>query len=134
MQSSQSFGRRAASPIAVAATLPAVRKIRIAPKVPPPPEPAPALAQKTAATSGKGPETAPLTVEQELEQWKESRKIKKRSFKEPWRSVSIVAGIAFVATSWMIPDEVSDVAQVALGVLTLGSFIAGWRAKKTPQT
>ena len=55
------------------------------------------------------------------------RRVRWWSLREPWRSVSIVAGIGFVATSWMLPDDVAGVSQVALGVLTLGSFYAAWR-------
>jgi hypothetical protein len=77
-------------------------------------------------------EPAPKSVEQELEEWKEARRIKKRSFREPWRTVSIVAGIALAPTSFMAPPGVAAIADVALGVLTLGSLYAGWRGRKTP--
>jgi hypothetical protein len=86
---------------------------------------------RSALSPAEIPQRTPLSVDEELEQWKESRKIRKRSFREPWRSVSIVAGLGFVATSWMVPDTVANVTQLALGVLSAGSFIAGWRARKT---
>jgi hypothetical protein len=73
---------------------------------------------------------APPPVEQEIAEWKESPKIRKRSFREPWRSVSIVAGVAFAATSWIVPQEVANVASIGLGVLTAGSIYAGWRGRK----
>jgi hypothetical protein len=132
MQPSRSFGRRAATSPAVPESLPAVRKVRAAPaaerfeSAPAPPSPA-------GETVVNASPNQKLTVEQELEQWKEARKIRKRSFREPWRSVSIVAGLGFVATSWMLPESVSLVAQIALGVLSLGSFIAGWRVRKPSQ-
>ena len=94
------------------------------PQSPPTPEPG------SEAAAPIIPQRAPLSVDDEVEQWKEQRKIRKRSFREPWRSVSIVAGLGFVATSWMVPDTVADVTQLALGVLSAGSFIAGWRARK----
>jgi hypothetical protein len=132
MQPSKSFGRRAAATPVVPVSLPAVRKIRAAPKVERL-EPAPAPSSPTGEVAANPPSSQKLTVEQELEQWKEARKIRKRSFKEPWRSVSIVAGLGFVCTSWMLPESVSLVAQIALGVLSLGSFLAGWRARKPSQ-
>jgi len=132
MQPSKSFGRRAAASPALPASLPAVRKIRSAPAVERR-EPPAVESQPASETFPVAPSNKKLTVEQELEQWKESRKIRKRSFREPWRSVSIVAGLGFVATSWMLPDSVSLVAQIALGVLSLGSFIAGWRVRNQTQ-
>jgi hypothetical protein len=111
-------------------SLPAVRKIRVAPAVEQR-EPAPALTPPDSKAVEPGiPPRQPLSVEQELEQWKEARKVRKRSFREPWRSVSIVAGLGFLATSWILPDSVAYVGQVALGVLTAGSFIAGWRVRR----
>jgi hypothetical protein len=134
MQASKSFGRRAAASPVVSASLPAVRKIRSAPVVERR-EPAPASTAPTVEGAANPPANRSLTVEQELEQWKEARKIRKRSFREPWRSVSIVAGLGFVATSSMLqlPDSVSLIAQIALGVLSLGSFLAGWRVRKPRQ-
>jgi hypothetical protein len=73
---------------------------------------------------------APAPVEQEIGEWKEAPKIRKRSFREPWRSVSIVAGVAFAATSWIVPQEVANVASIGLGVLTAGSIYAAWRGRK----
>jgi hypothetical protein len=123
MHSSTNFGRRSAASSGLPASLPAIRKTRLRPSAASPASSAESIAEK-------GTSNPPLTVEQELEQWKEARKVRKRSFREPWRSVSIVAGIAFVGTSWMLPDDVSAIAQVALGVLTVGSFVAGWRTKR----
>lgn len=72
----------------------------------------------------------PKTVEQELEEWKETRRIKKRSFREPWRTVSIAAGIALAPTSFLAPPDVVTIADLALGVLSIGSLYAGWRGRK----
>jgi hypothetical protein len=117
------------------ASLPAVRKIRSAPAVERrQPGPVSTSVPGKTANAADAPPGQTLTVEQELEQWNAARKVRKRSFREPWRSVSIAAGLGFVATSWLLPDSVADVAQVALGVLSAGSFIAGWRVRKqTPQ-
>jgi hypothetical protein len=70
-------------------------------------------------------------VEQELEEWQAQRKLRKRSFREPWRSVSFAAGLAFLATSWLLPESVANVAELVLAVLTIGSVYAGWRRPKT---
>ena len=129
-QPSKPFGRRPA-PSSAPSVSPPARTVTPEPPAaprepqsPPPPEPG------SEAAAQEIPQRAPLSVDDEVEQWKEQRKIRKRSFREPWRSVSIVAGLGFVATSWMVPDTVADVTQLALGVLSAGSFIAGWRARK----
>jgi hypothetical protein len=128
MQQSKTFGRRAqASPPPVA------RRLRKEPTFPPrvddvPPVPAPPV--ETAAADL--PQRELLSIEQELEEWNRARKIRKRSFREPWRSVSIAAGLGFAATSWVLPDSVANVTQLALGVLTVGSIYAGWRGRNTP--
>ena len=124
MQQVRSFGRRGA----VAPILPnAVRSVErfLAPQ----PESLERAAEPAPVALAEQPTKS---VEQEVSEWNEARKVRKRSFREPWRSVSIVAGIAFVLTSWMLPDDVADIAQVALGVLTLGSIYAGWRTKRQP--
>ncbi len=129
MPSAGTFGRRAA-PISVSP--PALRLVKPKPAVERH-EPAPMSTPVPGSEAGAAemPARGPLSVEQEVQQWNEARKTRKRSFREPWRSVSIVAGLGFVATSWILPDTVANVAQLALGVLTVGSFYAGWRAKKT---
>jgi hypothetical protein len=78
------------------------------------------------------PARDPPSLEQELEEWKAARKRRKRSFREPWRTVSIVAGLGLAATSWMVPGSVATVAELALGVLSTGSFLAGWRGRTPP--
>ncbi len=72
-----------------------------------------------------------VSVEREIEEWDAARRQRRRALREPWRTVSIVAGLAFVATSWLVPASVARVAELALGVLSVGSFCAGWRARKT---
>jgi len=124
MQSSKTFGRRA---VATPGPLPAIRKFRLEPAS------APRAADPVAAQAASGtdmPARPTPTVEQEIEEWNEVRKIRRRSFREPWRSVSIVAGLAFVATSWMLPEDVANVAQIPLAILTIGSIYAGWRRRK----
>jgi hypothetical protein len=69
-------------------------------------------------------------VDRELEEWKASRKIHKRSFREPWRSLSIVSTIGFGLSSWLLPDSVADVAQLVTGGLGAASLFAGLRARR----
>jgi hypothetical protein len=87
--------------------------------------PLPSLDREASPAAPAGP-----TVEQEIEGWNAARKQHRRSVREPWRTVSIVAGLAFVATSWLVPASVANVAEIALGVLSAGSLYAGWRARK----
>ena len=133
MQRAKAFGRRVPpKPAAVKSPARIVRAGALAePIVETPialPETRPATASGASSIDELGP--CPKTVEQELEEWKETRKIKKRSFREPWRTVSIVAGIALAPTSFLAPPEVVTIADLALGVLSIGSLYAGWRGKK----
>ena len=121
MPHSQTFGRR---PPPAPVSLPAIPKVRMAGAQP----------VQSAGFSQPAPEHAIEPVEQELAAWKESRRIRKRSFREPWRSVSLVAGLGFLATGWMVPDSVATVTQIALGLLSAGSFFAGWRQRKTGES
>jgi hypothetical protein len=93
------------------------------------PVPIPVLHSKDAVA--EPPLREPVPLELELKEWKAVRKRHKRSFREPWRSVSIAAGLGFAATSWMVPGSVADVTEIALGILTAGSLYAGWRGRKT---
>jgi hypothetical protein len=128
-QPSKPFGRRAV-PSPAPAEPPARTPAAEPPSVPVAPQPASDPQPRSEIPPADIPQRAPLSVDEELAQWKEQRKVRKRSFREPWRSVSIVAGLGFVATSWMVPDTVANVTQLALGVLSAGSFIAGWRARR----
>jgi hypothetical protein len=129
MQQSNVFGRRVSPSTAVQKPAPK-------PRAAPPVEsreiaqvPSPVLHNEDAPV--QPPLREPPPLEQELEEWKAARKRHKRSFREPWRTVSIVAGLGFAATSWMVPGSVANVTEVALGVLTAGSIYAGWRGRKT---
>jgi hypothetical protein len=128
MQTTKPFGRRASprpdSP-------PPVQKLRI--EMPAADEAAPPITPQPPVPEVQFelvPAKPALTVEQEIEEWNAARKIRRRSFREPWRSVSFAAGLGFVATSWMLPENVANIAEVALGVLSIGSFCAGWRKPK----
>jgi hypothetical protein len=132
MSSIRTFGRRAVT----ASRPPLIHKFRLhAAASQPEPEPSSSLVVRDTTPLATAAARSKLSVEQELEEWKEARKIHRRSFREPWRSVSIVAGLAFVATSWMLPEDVANVAQIPLAILTIGSILAGWRQKKpVPQS
>jgi hypothetical protein len=71
-------------------------------------------------------------VDAELEQWKALRKAKRRSFREPWRTTSIVAGVGFGLSTWLLPDSVADIAELVSGGLALAAFLAGFRPQETP--
>jgi hypothetical protein len=66
-------------------------------------------------------------VDRELETWKAARKAHKRSFREPWRSVSVAAAIGFGLSSWLLPDSVSNIAQMVTFGLAAASVAAGFR-------
>jgi hypothetical protein len=94
----------------------------------------PAAAAPLPWTRDTGPALADLPppdrhddVDAELEQWKATRKVHKRSFREPWRSVSIAASVGFALSSWLLPDSVANVAEVVTTALGLASLIAGFR-------
>jgi hypothetical protein len=72
------------------------------------------------------PETI-IDVDRELEEWKAARKIGKRSFREPWRTLAIAATVGFGLSSWLLPDSVADVAQYLTLALCAASFFAGFR-------
>jgi hypothetical protein len=58
-----------------------------------------------------------------------SRKARKMSSAEPWRSISIVATLGFGLSSWLLPDAIQDIVQLVLGILTAGALFAGLRAR-----
>jgi hypothetical protein len=70
-------------------------------------------------------------VGKDFEEWKVVRKTQRRTSREPWRSVSIVAGIGFGLSSWILPDTVAQVAQAVTTGLAGASFLAGYRRTPT---
>ena len=68
-----------------------------------------------------------VDLDRELKMWKVARKQRKRIFREPWRTLSIAAGIGFGASSWLLPDSVATVAQLTTAGLTAASVVAGIR-------
>lgn len=66
-------------------------------------------------------------LDHELEDWKAARKVDRRSFREPWRSFSIAAGIAFGAGQLILPDSVAEIVNYVTTGLFAVSVVAGWR-------
>ena len=73
--------------------------------------------------------SADADVDREVAEWNAMRKIRKRSFREPWRSVCIVATLGLAASSWLLPDSVANVAQLVTTGLAAASFFAGYRKR-----
>jgi hypothetical protein len=70
-------------------------------------------------------------VDRELEEWKAARKLYRRSFREPWRTLAIATSIGFGLSFWLLPDSVADVVQYVTAGLTLASVFAGMRRPKS---
>ena len=113
MQRQQSFGRRAPTQ-------------REAPKPAPSPRPEPTDEVRPVAIAAPDPDAE---IDREVEEWKAMRKIRKRSFREPWRSVCIAASVGFGVSTWMLPDSVETVAQLVTTGLAAASFFAGYRKR-----
>jgi len=115
MQRQQSFGRRAPTQ-------------REAPKPAPipPRRPEPTNEVRPVAIAAPDPDAE---IDREVEEWKAMRKIRKRSFREPWRSVCIAASVGFGVSTWMLPDSVETVAQLVTTGLAAASFFAGYRKR-----
>jgi hypothetical protein len=130
MPSQKSFGRRVSSQsttarakpvagnIAPAAEAVRVRQVET--------DPAP-------ITMSAASDESSADVDHELEEWKAARKLQRRSFREPWRTLSIAAAVGFGVSSWLLPDSVADVAQVVTGGLGAASFFAGFRVRPPVQ-
>ena len=72
---------------------------------------------------------ADADLDREVEEWNAARKVRKRSFREPWRSVCIAATLMFGVSSWLLPDSVADVAQLVTMGLAAASLFAGLRKR-----
>jgi len=67
--------------------------------------------------------------DRDLAEWKAMRKVRKRSFREPWRSVCIAGVILFGLSTWLLPDSVANVADLVTTGLAAASFFAGYRKR-----
>jgi len=73
--------------------------------------------------------TADETVARDFEHWNALRKAKKRSFREPWRSVAIAASLMFGLSLWLLPDSVATIAEIVTSGLMVMSLAAGMRKR-----
>ncbi len=119
MQQSKTFGRR----------------VRIEPQRPSPATPRWNLFQdelRTSLSALPQPSNDEIAdVDRELEEWKVARKMMRRSFREPWRTLAIATSIGFGLSFWLLPDSVADVVQYLTAGLTLASVFAGMRRPKS---
>jgi hypothetical protein len=67
--------------------------------------------------------------DREPQQGPPSRKARKMSSAEPWRSISIVATLGFGLSSWLLPAAIQDIVQLVLAILTAGALFAGLRSR-----
>src|SRR5262249_32118905 len=70
-------------------------------------------------------------VDAEVAEWNALRKAKRRSFREPWRTTSIVAGVGFGLSSWLLRDSVANITELVTGGLALAAFVVGFRPQST---
>ena len=115
MRRQQTFGRRA--PPRETLAQPGPKPAR---KEEPRPQPAIGAAL---LTDGDG------EVDRDVKEWNAARKVRKRSFREPWRSVCIAATLMFGVSSWLLPDSVAEIAQLVTLGLAAASFFAGFRKR-----
>ncbi len=120
MQPTRTFGRKAPLPRAVSPPPPRAQ----APSVPlfaPRQPPTPLAASKP--SDG---------VDAELAAWNAARKARKRSLREPWRTVSIVTSAGFFVSAWLLPDSVAHVTDYVCLGLSAASILAGYRKPAMP--
>jgi hypothetical protein len=136
MQPQQPFGRRA--PTQRETPPPAKPKLARAEELGPTPPRIDEL--RPAALHAMEPHPAPgnllhgdadpdADIDRELADYRTMRKIRKRSFREPWRSFCIAATLGIGLSSWLLPDSVANVAEWVTTGLAIASFAAGYRKR-----
>jgi hypothetical protein len=127
MPSQKPFGRRATAQVMTASQKPLAAAI--APRT----EAVPVRQDRTdpgsnllAAASAE----SSSDVDRELEEWKAARKLQRRSFREPWRTLAIASAVGFGLSSWLLPDSVASVTELVTGALGGASFFAGFRLRQ----
>ena len=119
MQQDKNFGRRRPANDSREVRPPWIPKvIRSAEALPTPQSPLPSANEEA------------VDVDRELKEWNETRKRQRRTFREPWRTLSIATTLGFGASFWLLPDSVADVVQYVTGGLAVATFIAGFRIKR----
>ena len=120
MRQSKTFGRRLATPL----------RQPLSPAMPQPhlPRDEP---RSLFATLPQPSNDEIADVDRELEEWKAARKLRRRSFREPWRTLAIATSIGFGLSFWLLPDSVADVVQYVTAALSLASVFAGLRRPKS---
>ncbi len=97
------------------------------------PRPAPLHAvepQPVPANLLHGDDDPDAAIEREVADYRTMRKIRKRSFREPWRSFCIAATLGIGLSSWLLPDSVANIAEWLTTGLAIASFAAGYRRKR----
>jgi hypothetical protein len=121
MANRQAFGRRIDPQARAAPVVPRVEPV------------APSMTALFGSAQEKSP--APIavqaeapSVEQELEEWKRSRK---RAFKMPWHQLSLMASLCFGIGSFVLPDSVNDNVEWLLwGLSAVSAFVWFTNRKK----
>ena len=67
--------------------------------------------------------TEPLSVEDELREWK---LVRRNGFQIPWRPLSLMASLCFGVASFALPDSVNDAVNWLLYALAAASLYAGF--------
>ena len=65
-------------------------------------------------------------VDAELQAWKRAR-----TFRIPWRQLSLMASLCFGIASFVLPDAVNENVQWLLYALMAASFVAGIAARRS---
>jgi hypothetical protein len=122
-----SFGRRAAPQSSLRAPAPAPARSAPAPQADSIFARANAEANAAARAAMLPPLPVDSPVDEELAEWKATRK---RAFKLPWRSLSLIASLCFGVASFVLPDNVNDAVNWVLYPLAAISFYVGVTGKK----
>jgi len=67
------------------------------------------------------------SADDELRDWKRARR---RSYRIPWRQLSLMASLCFGVAAFVLPDTVSNTLNWVLYALMIASFVAGIRRRR----
>ena len=68
------------------------------------------------------------TTDHEPYDWSEPPGPNVKPPRAPWRTVVVVASVGFGATSWLLPQDVANVTDIAFGILGAASLYVGYRS------